>query len=142
MPILEFNHYELVDKYGDCRYHYIPDQGYIIWRLGTGDNTELLHIRTFEKGQGYGRKLVYMMLDRLKWNPPYHSIFGFTRVSNVEAQNFYGALGFELQETKGVYADGRAILFWQSYEELLKRRDEYVSQHRLQPPQSASENSG
>lgn len=118
MSTLEFNHYELVERYGPCRYIYFPQQGYIVWRRGTGDNTELLHIRTFRKGQGFGRKLVYAMLDQLRGDPPYHSVYGFTRVSNADAQNFYGALGFERQEVKGIYADGRAVLFWQSYERL------------------------
>lgn len=99
--------------------------GFIAWRLGTGGNVELLHIKTKVKGKGHGRRLFYKMLDCLRNHPPYYSVFGFTRVSNEEAQSFYGALGFDIQDVAGVYADGRALLFWQSYETLLERMNEY-----------------
>lgn len=104
--------------------HYHADRtGFIVWRRGTGHNVELLHIKTYEKGQGHGRALFFVMLDRLKDDPPYHSVYGFTRVSNSEARAFYGALGFQLDEVAGPYADGRAVLFWASYQDLLKKRE-------------------
>lgn len=68
------------------------------------------------------------MLDSLIEEPPYYSVFGFTRVSNEEAHAFYQALGFELQEIHGVYKDGRAILFWQAYDKLKALREEYDAQ--------------
>lgn len=109
----------------------LQGKGYIAWRFGTGDNIELLHIKTFHKGQGYGRELFYLMLSKLKKNPPYYSIFGFTRIPNEEAQAFYGALGFELQQVNGVYKDGGAILFQQSYKKLLEEKETYEnSLHR------------
>jgi ribosomal protein S18 acetylase RimI-like enzyme len=94
-----------------CDWVFHPSRGYIVWRLGTGDNVELLHIRTFTRGRGFGKELVKEMLKRLKDRPPYYSVFGFTRVSNEEAQAFYGALGFDLTPVSGVYKDGQAILF-------------------------------
>lgn len=110
---------EYIDPFTDVSFIYDEDRGYIVWRLGTGQNVELLHIRTFEHGQGYGKELFHLMLDALKDDAPYYSIFGFTRVSNNEAHNFYAALGFELQPIKGLYKDGLAIMFWQSYYVLL-----------------------
>lgn len=93
------------------------ENGYIIWRRGTGDNVELLHLRTYEKGKGTGKELLKDMLLSLKARPPYCTVFGFTRVSN-EARGWYEAMGFELSVVKGVYADGEAIVFSQTYEKL------------------------
>lgn len=95
--------------------------GYIVWRLGTGENIELLHIRTTKKKHGYGKRLFCLMLRDLKYNQPYHSIFGFTNVGNDEAKKFYAAIGFELETVNGVYAAGSCILFWASYKHLLEK---------------------
>lgn len=96
------------------------DNGFIVWRRATGDNVELLHIKTYQPGLGTGRVLVLAMLQSLLLTPPYDSVFGFTRVCNSGAQSFYRALGFELSTVKGVYADGSAILFSQKYSKLLE----------------------
>lgn len=101
------------------------DTGYVTWRRGTGGNVELFNIKTRDRGKGYGRQLVYAMLDALKADPPYHSVFGFTRVSNEEARAFYAALGFRLHEVPGVYADGRAVLFEAPYADLVKEMERY-----------------
>lgn len=105
--------------------------GYIVWRTGTGLNIELLHIRSYLKGIGIGRRLVYDMLRSLKSSPPYHSVFGFTRSSNTEAQRFYGALGFNLQPFMGLYKEGTAVLFWQSYEALVELMNRYTNENSL-----------
>lgn len=119
-----------VTPFEGVSYIYKEDKGYIVWRLGTGDNVELLHIRTFKKGLGYGRQLFYGMLNGVK---TYYSVFGFTRVGNQEAHAFYGALGFNLQTVSGLYQEGSAILFWQSYEKLLEARSEYENRlHSIQ----------
>lgn len=94
--------------------------GYIAWRRGTGDNVELLHLRTFSPGKGTGRELVTAMLRKLLERPPYATVFGFTRTVNKASQEFYKALGFELTEVKGVYADGTAVLFSQTFKTLLE----------------------
>ena len=58
------------------------------------------------------------MVDKLKDKKPYHSIYGFTRVDNTEAQLFYDALGFNIEHVNGLYKDGQCKLFWASYDEL------------------------
>lgn len=113
---------------------YEAAHGYIVWRLGTGGNVELLHIKAEPRGRGHGRRLFYQMLERLRESPPYHSIYGFTRVSNEEARAFYGALGFCLQEVAGVYADGRAVLFWAPYEVLVHNMRDYQNDQMLAKP--------
>lgn len=114
-----------VQPYWAPEWHYDPGRGYVVWRLGTGENVELLHIRTFAPGLGYGRALFCTLLDRLSGRPPYYSIFGFTRTSNSSAQAFYGALGFHLQPIEGLYKEGSAIMFWQSYGKLLEEKCRY-----------------
>lgn len=94
--------------------------GYIVWRKGTGDNYELLHIRTYVKGKGTGRELLRLMLLSLRKNPPYATVFGFTRVSN-ESKGWYEAMGFDMTVVKGVYAEGSAIVFSQTYDKLMER---------------------
>lgn len=115
---------ELIEPYRRLAWHE-DATGYIVWRRGTGGNVELLHIRTYEKGKGSGRQLVYRMLVRLRVDKPYHSVFGFTRVANDEAKAFYAALGFSLTEVPGIYADRRAVLFFAPYDDLVKRMEEY-----------------
>lgn len=94
--------------------------GYIAWRRGTGDNVELLHLKTFSSGKGTGRELVKAMLNKLKENPPYATVFGFTRSVNMEAQRFYRSMGFNLSPVEGIYADGSAVLFSQTFKKLLE----------------------
>lgn len=98
--------------------------GYIVWRVGTGGNVELLHISASKIRQGYGTQLVKQMVFALNENPPYHTVFGFTRTVNNTAIQFYESLGFRLTLVEGVYRDGHAILFSQPYEDLLKRFQE------------------
>lgn len=112
-----------VKPFNDLSYIY-DERGWIVWRTGTGENVELLHIRVHEKRKGHGKGLVQEMLKKLEGNPPYYSVFGFTRVSNEEAQSFYRALGFDLSEIPGIYKDGRAILFSQEYEKLISQTNE------------------
>ena len=108
------------------------DRGHIVWRVGTGGNVELLHIRTHVKRQGHGRQLFYAMLDRLQSDPPYHSVFGFTRSADDEAALFYGALGFNLRRLDGgpfgcgIYRDGLTTVFWQSYDALSELKKQYL----------------
>lgn len=120
---------EFIDSYvipfQKVRYIYFEEAGWVVWRLGTGSNVELLHIRTFVKGKGFGRYLFYRMMDELDGNPPYHSVFGFTRVSNLEAVRFYGALGFNTQTVNGLYEEGAVTVFFQSYYALRESRRVY-----------------
>lgn len=102
---------------------YEPERGFIVWRQGTGDNTELLHIKAAELRRGHGRWLVYRMLEHLEREPPYHSVYGYTRVSNRRAQAFYESLGFRCQRLEGIYRDGQAVLFWRDYQGLLESKE-------------------
>lgn len=100
--------------------------GWIVWRKGTGLNTELLHIRTFEPGNGHGRLLFYDMLDMVEaTGGTYHSVYGFTNSDNTEAQAFYSALGFGLYRIPNVYKTGTAILFSQKISRLKQCRKKY-----------------
>lgn len=95
------------------------EDGYLVWRVGTGRNVEILHFRAYQPGHGVGRKLLTATLVQLSGNPPYHSVFGFTRAVNQEAQQFYAAMGFTLTTVPGVYKDGQAVLFTATYDYLL-----------------------
>lgn len=85
------------------------DDGHIIWRWATGGNVEITHIKSVRPGGG--TRLLKLMLEALKSNPPYHSVSGFTRTCNLKAQEFYRSCGFILTKVMGVYADGDAVLF-------------------------------
>lgn len=125
---------EMRDKYirpfKGVSYVYYPLTGFIAWRLGTGNNIELLHLRTTILRKGHGRELFYAMLTTLKYHPPYFSVFGFTRVSNDRAVAFYEAMGFKIQLIDGLYKDGEAYMFWAEYTELMKKKEEYENSVR------------
>jgi RimJ/RimL family protein N-acetyltransferase len=110
----------LIDPYCRASYRLLPDGSYIVWRVGTGENVELLHLRVVNQNEGTGTALFRMMLEALRENPPYYTVFGFTRSSNRVAQAFYHYMGFDLAEVKGVYRDGSAILFSREYEDLCR----------------------
>ena len=101
--------------------HYQTDNGYIVWRLGTGGNYEILHLRANQPRKGTGRELLRVMLQRLHQTPPRTSIFGFTWLANTDAQAFYKAMGFDLSKVRGLYTDGQAILFTAKYTDLWER---------------------
>lgn len=95
--------------------------GYIVWRIGTGWNIELLHLRAYQPGNGAGTRLFREMLSRIEQSGqrPYATVYGFTRTTNYPAKKFYQSLGFSLSYVSGVYADGDAVVFSQSYERLI-----------------------
>ena len=99
------------------------DNGYIVWRTGTGFNTELLHLKVYVPRQGTGKQLIKEMLKALSTNPPWATVFGFALPSNVDAINFYQAMGFDLSLVDGVYACGRAVVFSANYLFLKERHD-------------------
>lgn len=99
------------------------ENGYITWRRGTGGNVELLHIKTREKGRGEGLRLLRLMLKKLKDNPPYDgagTVFGFCRLSNVDALSWYDRAGFDISQVRGVYAEGVAACFSAPYALLIE----------------------
>ncbi len=99
------------------------EDGYITWRRGTGGNVELLHIRTKDKRIGQGKRLLMRMLEKLQANPPYGgkgTVFGFTRVSNINALDWYDRMGFDISRVCGVYAEGMAVCFSAPYALLIE----------------------
>lgn len=119
-----------VQPFKGVKYIYLNRVGFIAWRLGTGGNVELLHIRAASLRNGLGRRLFKEMLDSLYYDPPYFSVFGFTRVSNDRAVAFYEAMGFKIQLIDGLYKDGEAYMFWAEYTELMKKKEEYENSVR------------
>lgn len=100
-------------------HHYESDDGYIVWRLGTGNNCELLHLKSLKEGGA--TKLLKVMLKELKKNPPYATVFGFTLSSNDKARAFYRNAGFTLSGVNGIYADGVAVVFSANFNDLCQR---------------------
>lgn len=117
----EFDFKSLVENFQGVRFLSYPKRGYIVWRKGTGDNVELLHIYSNERRKGFGTKLIRQMVSQLLKTPPYHTIFGFTRTGNLEAQSFYTSLGFVMSRVHGVYKDGEAFVFSQPFSQLVSR---------------------
>lgn len=109
-----------LEPYKGVDYIYDQDRGYIVWRRGTGENTELLHIRAFKYGCGFATELLEEMLERLEKNPPFYSVFGFMLSSNAPIRRFYEKHGFHYQEIVGPYKGGNAVMVWQDYEVLYK----------------------
>jgi hypothetical protein len=97
------------------------EDGYVVWRRGTGDNVELLHLRSYRPGAG--TRLLRVMLTRLKDDPPYATVFGFCLRSNPKAQEFYLRQGFTLSFVTGVYAEGEAVVFSARYDDLCRRHE-------------------
>lgn len=117
---MEFNYWDRVRRYELCD-HIVQPNGYIVWRRGTGDNVELLHLRVGEKRRGTGRSLLCRMLEKLRADPPYATVFLFTKVDNADAIAFYEAMGFVGTKVSGVYDAGTAVVFSARYDDLLRR---------------------
>lgn len=95
-----------------------PDGSYLTWRRGTGENVEITNLKAAEPGHGVGTALLRGLLEQLLADPPYHTVYGFTRTTNEAAQAFYSASGFALSWVHGVYRDGAAVVFSAPYHEL------------------------
>jgi len=91
---MEENHFK---KFEEMKVIELPE-GYIAYRLGSGDNLELfdIFVNKDERQKGISKKLVKLMLEAVKDNPPNFSVFGFTAKDNLTAQAFYQAIGFTL----------------------------------------------
>lgn len=98
---------------------YSDETGYVLWRRGTGDNVELTHLYAWPPRRGHGRRLLVRMLETLRTQPPYATVYGFTRYGHRGAQDFYAGVGFTLSYVEGVYGEGYATLFSCRYDELL-----------------------
>lgn len=118
---LQENFYKkYIEQYTSCKFIFVPKIGYIVWRLGTGENIELLHIRTFSQGKGHGGWLIKSMIFDLKNSPPYYSIFGFSLASNVRAIGMYRKAGFKIIECPFPYKYDKSIIFCESFVNLYK----------------------
>lgn len=95
--------------------------GEIFWQRGTGGNVEITYFKSSTPHVGHGRKLLQEMLRELRKNPPYHTVYGFTRTSNLNARAAYVALGFTLSLVLGVYKDGDAMVFSAPYKDLCEK---------------------
>lgn len=107
-----------IKKYETVWYLHNKHRGYIVWRLGTGQNVELLHIRAIEVHKGHGEYLMRMMTLQLKFNRPYHSVFVFTKKSNTDALNAYKHWGFQFTEIPNLYRDDGTMLGTISFTDL------------------------
>lgn len=119
---------EYLTPFRNVEWFYSANDGFIVWRMGTGNNVELLHIKAWEQRKGIGRRLFYHMLDSLEKSVesyPYHSVYGFTRVSNERAIGFYNAMGFDTIYVPGIYQDGACQLFHRKFTTLLGYRDSW-----------------
>lgn len=110
-----FNHY--IKEYIPQYYLFFPGNGYIVWRLGTGENIELLHVRAFQTGKGLGPRLVKAMLREIrKRKHPYYSIWGIMLAKNEPVIKMYQKMGFNTQKCDGPYKHGPSVMMWQSFE--------------------------
>lgn len=111
-----------IKKFQNIDFIYLPEKGFIVWRPGTGENVELLHIRTFIYKKGYAKDLIREMVGKLKENPPYYSIFGFALSSRENLRQIYQQLGFNISpDLPGPYKSSSSFLFYQSYNNLIKK---------------------
>ena len=111
-----------IDKFKKLNFVFWPDKGFIVWRVSTGENAELLHIRTFVQGRGYSKELVREMVRRLQENPPFYSVFGFALASRTDLKKIYKRLGFNItDDMPAPYKGGPSFVFYQDYETLKKR---------------------
>lgn len=117
-----------VKPYDALEYVFWPEKGYVVWRPGSGNNTELLHIRTFVNGKGYSKELIREMLSQLKANPPFFSVFGFALSNRSELKAIYQALGFNISpDIEGMYKGGPMFMFSQSYQQLCRKYEVQLS---------------
>ncbi len=112
-----------LEMYENLSYEFWPNKGFIVWRMSTGENAELLHVRVFVKRKGYATELVRTMIQRLaEERPPYFSVFGFALSSRTDLKEIYTHLGFKITENiLPPYKGGESFIFWQTFEELKNR---------------------
>lgn len=117
MDFTEFyGHY--VQPYWGIEYIFDAKRGYIVWRVGTGENVEILHIRAFELRKGYATDLIRQFLIKIKSARPYYSVFGFMLATNAPVIAMYRKMGFRITEVSDLYKGGQAVLITQQYDQL------------------------
>lgn len=115
---------ELMERVGPYKTLYRifdEDVGYIVWRLGTGDNIEVLFIEAKEPGKGYGKELFRRMVRSIESNKrqPYHSVYVYRLGANELARRLYAKLGCkEINLGQSVYRDDETVIAWITWEDL------------------------
>lgn len=88
---------------------------FLTYREGSGGTVEIYDIAvTTERGKGYGRRLVEMMLEKLKESAGggVHTVYAITRCDNLIAREFYAKLGFKIiAYLPGFYREGDAVMY-------------------------------
>ncbi len=109
--------------YRGVEYFYDPEMGYLVWRVSTGENVEMLFVEAITLGQGLGRKLYQRFVKVLQeqGKEPYHSVFAFRLDSNEAAKKFYNKIGWtQISLGQSVYRDDDTVLMWITWEDLIK----------------------
>lgn len=123
--VFDFAEFEkkYLEPFRELHYVFWPEKGFIVWRLATGENVELLHLRSFKFGRGYAKELIAEMVKQLEKNPPYYSVFGFSLNNRPELKEIYKRLGFNTTEDiEPPYKGSRSVIFWQDFQTL---KDKY-----------------
>lgn len=119
---------ELIDRianYGDTKVYYVTDVGYVVYRIATGDNLEILFIESAVKDGAV--VALRRMIDILKVKP-YHSVFAFRLSGNERAAEFYRRLGFRmLRLGQSIYKDDETVLEWMPWDEFVTNIEERLS---------------
>lgn len=122
---------ELLDRLRplrDVRYFYDAEVGYIAWRIGTGDNIEVLFMEGSPWYQGSSGVALYKKMVKYilqTGTQPYHSVYAFRLKGNLLAEKFYQFFGWDqVNVGKDLYAGDEAVLVWISWEKLLSYLEE------------------
>lgn len=109
---------ERLKRYEKYELLYLPDKGYIAWKIGTGENYEIILVESYGNHSGHGKEVFNQFLDKLQSNPPYESIYVFFRWNNKIAKNYYKKIGFKIKRLRGIYKDKLAGIGYNSYKNL------------------------
>lgn len=106
----------------NLKYIYKENVGFIVWTMGTGDNYEVLLLRVKHQGRGDAKKLYREAVKLMMFNPPYHSVYAFTRTENAGANAFYTKFGWNrIDLDQCIYKDAGVVLYWIEWNELRDR---------------------
>lgn len=119
---------ELIDRianYGDAKVYYVTDVGYVVYRIATGDNLEIMFIESAVKD---GAVVALQRMIGVLKAKPYHSVFAFRLFGNERAAEFYRRLGFRtLHLGRSIYRDDETVLEWMPWDEFIVNVKERLS---------------
>jgi len=112
-----------LEVYGVYEYIYWEGRGYMAWHLSTGENIEILFVEIHPslRGQGLTSQLFAEFCQRAKLNPPYNSVFAFTRADNEIAHRMYLRFGFYLKRIPNLYKHLDAYLAVVNFQKLCEK---------------------